>query len=94
MFSQTSSYCGQDAQLRLAEPSDLNLVCGEWSIGEVPELYSEEVEVVLPIKKIINHPYYTTNGPGDGYDISVYYVDDTKLKEDGVVKEGVLYPAC
>ena len=89
-----SSYCGAEAELRLAEPSDLSLVCGEWNIGEEPELYSQEVEVVLPIKKIINHPSYSTDGPGGGYDISVYFVDDTKLKEDGVVKEGVIYPVC
>ena len=50
--------------------------------------------MVLPIKKIINHPSYSTDGPGGGYDISVYFVDDTKLKEDGVVKEGVIYPVC
>ena len=91
---QSSSYCGPDAELRLAEASDLSLVCREWNIGEEPELYSQEVEVVLPIKKIINHPSYSSNGPGGGYSISVYFVDDTKLKEDGVVKEGLIYPAC
>ena len=94
VFSQTSSYCGQDAQLRLAEPSDLSLVCGEWSVGEEPELYSQEVEVVLPIQKIINHPSYSTAGPGEGYDIAVFHVDDTKLRVDGVVREGYIYPAC
>ena len=53
---QSSSYCGPYAELRLAEACDLSLVCGELNIGEEPELYSQEVEVVLPIKKIINHP--------------------------------------
>ena len=80
--------------MRLEEPHDLSLVCGEWNIGDVPEINSEEEEVVLPIKKIINHPNYSTNGPGEGYDIAVYWVDETKLKEDGVLKEGVLFPAC
>ena len=91
---QLSSYCGQNAELKLAEPSDLYLVCGEWNIGEIPEQYSPETEVLLPITKIINHPSYSTNGPVNGYDISVYHVDDTNLREEGVVKEGVLYPAC
>ena len=71
----------------------MTLVCGEWNIGEEPELSSEEEEVVLPINKFINHPSYK-DGPGEGYDISLYFVDDAKLKKQGVVKEGVLYPAC
>ena len=69
-------------------------MCGEWNIGQEPELYSQEEEVVLPITKIINHPSYSTTGPGEGYDIAVYYVDDTKLRVEGVVREGYIYPAC
>ena len=49
--------------------------------------------MVLPINKFINHPSYK-DGPGEGYDISLYFVGDAKLKKQGVVKEGVLYPAC
>ena len=69
-------------------------MCGEWNVGEQPELYSQEVEVVLAITEIINHPSYSTNGPGEGYDIAVFHVDDTKLRVDGVVREGYIYPAC
>ena len=51
--------------------------------------------MVLPITKIINHPCYSTTGPGEGYDIiAVYHVDDTKLRLEGVVREGYIYPAC
>ena len=50
--------------------------------------------MVLPITKIINHPSYSTTGPGEGYDIAVYHVDDTKLRVEGVVREGYIYPAC
>jgi hypothetical protein len=90
----TSSYCGSDGRLRLADPADLLVVCGVWSIGEEPELYSREDEVVLPVTKIINHPGYSPEfGPGEGNDIAVYHVDDTLLR-DGQVPEGTVLPAC
>ena len=77
----TSSYCGTDPLLRLASPGDLLLVSGEWNIGEEPEIWSREKEVVMPITKIIQHPSYTPeNGPGEGWDIAVYNVDDTNLR--------------
>ena len=70
-------------------------MCGEWNIGQEPEYYSQEMEVVLPIIKIINHPSYSTKGgPGQGFDIAVYHIDDTKLRREGVVREGYIYPAC
>ena len=43
---------------------------------------------MLPVRKIIIHPSYSRYGPGDGYDIVVLHVYDTKLKVDGVVREG------
>ena len=87
----TSSYCGTGAVLELAAPGDLLLVCGEWSVGEEPELYSREEEVVLPITKIIQHPSYTPEaGPGEGWDLAVYHVDDSRLKGVG----DTVLPAC
>ena len=88
----TSSYCGVDGRLGLAEATDLLVVCGEWSLGQEPELYSREREVVMPVTKLINHPRYSAEqGPGEGYDIAVYHVDDTRLRQG--VHEEVL-PAC
>ena len=80
--------------LTLAEPSDIQVVCGDWDIGSQPDVYSKEKEVVLPVTKITTHPSYSRYGPGDGYDIAVLHVDDTKLKVEGVVREGYIYPAC
>ena len=66
----------------MANPADLNIVCGEWNIDSQPELFSVENEVVLPVLKIINHHGYSEEeGPGAGNDIAVYYVDDTLLKQ-------------
>ena len=77
--------------LTLASPSDLQIVCGEHNIDVVPEAISLEVEVVLNVLKFTNHPKYSQeNGPINGYDISVYHVDDTELRAE----PGVIYPAC
>ena len=68
--------------LKLADESDLEIVCGEHNIGGLPEQISRETEVILKIERIINHPEYTKeNGPINGYDISVYLVDDAPLKQ-------------
>ena len=91
----SSSYCGTDGRLRMAEATDLLIVCGEWSTAEEPELYSREDEVVLAVTKITNHPKYSAEqGPGEGHDIAVYHVDDMKLRADGVVGERGVFPAC
>jgi hypothetical protein len=77
----------------LASPSDLQIVCGEHDIDDVPEAISLEVEVVLDVLEFSNHPKYSqTDGPIHGHDIAVYHVNDTELQ--GMVKPGFIYPAC
>ena len=102
---QSSSYCGRAPTLTLAEPSDLNIVCGEHSLTLQPEQLSEEEEIVLAIERIANHPSYTpgTNadkganlkGPYAGSDIAAYhltYAANKKLKD--AMKPKILWPAC
>ena len=71
------------------------IVCGEWDIGPVSENLSLENEVVLEVRKIINHPDFDVRkGLTNGADISVYFVDDSPLKLDGVIDKKKIYPAC
>jgi len=94
---KTSSYCRGDPIFTLAEPSDLQIVCGEYSVeSPEPEITSPETEVVLDILEIINHPDYKPNeepgvgGPIEGNDISVYKVQDSNFR----MTKGVVWPAC
>ena len=82
--------------MTLAYPSDLQIVCGEHNIGDIPEAISSETEVVLDVLKIINHPGYNqTKGPIYGFDIAVYHVNDTLLHvNDTLVHPSMIYPAC
>ena len=75
----------------------MQIVCGEFSLLKEPERFSEENEVVLEIRKIINHELYDPGQPGKerrgpyrGGDIAVYKVDGSKL----ALKKKELYPAC
>ena len=79
--------------MTLASPSDLQIVCGEHNIDDVPEAISLEVEVVLDVLRFSNHPKYSPKkGPIFGHDISVYHVNDTELQN--MVEPGSIYPAC
>ena len=76
--SSSSSYCTENAQLTKAEPDEMQIVCGEFSLLKEPEMFSEENEVVLEIRKIINHEQYDPGqprkeprGPYRGGDIAV-----------------------
>ena len=102
---QRSSYCGREPKLRPAEPSELNIVCSEYSLAIEPEQVSREKELVLKIWKIINFPGYQqgTNkdrgenlkGPYAGGDIAVYKItSESKKKAKKSMKEGPLTPAC
>ena len=92
---QTSSFCGIKPELTEADPRDLQIVCGEHNIGDIPEEISREIEVVLDVLKITNHPKYNqTKGPIYGYDIAVYHVNDTRLKETDRIDPSKVYPAC
>ena len=74
---------------------DVQIVCGEWDIGPIGERLSVEREVVLEVTNYTNHPDFDIRrGVIAGGDISVYFVDDEPLKEEGVLTKGRLYPAC
>ena len=91
--------------MRLAEPSELNIVCSEYSLAIQPEQVSEEDEVVLQIRKITNHPRYQQGTPKDtgenrkgpyaGGDIAVYHITtESKIKARKGMQEGSMAPAC
>ena len=41
---------------------DVEVICGEWEIGNIPQQQSgEEYNVVLPIEKIRRHPNFEIN---------------------------------
>ena len=77
-------------------------VCQVYNVGPVPESETDEEELILTVTRIANHPRYQsgqeeeeeteifTDGPYRGHDISVYHVNDDKLR----LKEGKLWPAC
>jgi len=89
-----NSYCGPNPSLQLANPEDLNIVCGEWDTGTVAERFTPEEEVVLTVLEFKNHPLFNVvKGPVGGHDLSVYFVDDKPLR-NGAVQKGKLYPAC
>ena len=102
---QRSSYCGREPRLHPAEPSELNIVCSEYSLAIQPEQVSVEKEVVLEIRKITNYPGYQqgTNedtgenlkGPYAGGDIAVYHITpESKEKAKRAMEGGTLSPAC
>ena len=73
----------------------LQIVCGAYSNGEVPELLSEAEEVVLNVVSFSNHQQYDpTKGPINGYDIAVYKVDDQPLRASGIVSKTTIWPIC
>ena len=102
---QRSSYCGKEPRLHPAEPSEVNIVCSEYSLAIQPEQVSVEKEVVLKIRKITNFPGYQqgTNedtgenlkGPYAGGDIAVYHITSkSKEKAKRAMEGGTLSPAC
>ena len=88
-----------------AEPSDLTIVCNEYSLLIQPEANSEEEEVVLYLDRITNHPSYSPGTPADtganmkgpyaGGDIAVYHLkSDSKQKLKAAMRKKKLWPAC
>ncbi|XP_023338751.1 uncharacterized protein LOC111709340 [Eurytemora carolleeae] len=83
-----------------ADPIDLQIVCGEFSLELAPETYSKENERVLQIEKITNHPKYLLGYPALGFDIAVYHVKNPQelraLNSDNVdpIANKTIYPAC
>ena len=91
--------------LKAAEPSDMLIVCSEYSLQIKPESTSVEEEVVLFLDRITNFPGYTTGteedtganlkGPYAGGDIAVYHLTRESLALlKSRMSPGRLWPAC
>ena len=102
---QRSSYCGYNPRLHPAKPSEMNIVCSEYSLAIQPEQVSPEKELVLNIEQIKNFPGYqqgtdedtgeNLKGPYVGGDIAVYHItSESKKKAKGRMKDNALSPAC
>lgn len=99
-----SPYCIGRPIFTLAEPDDLEIICGEFSTDVEIIEDSEEPEQVFRIKKIINHPRYQPNragiaqgGPIEGHDISVYHVETNfklGMTVDGETTQDKIWPIC
>ena len=82
----------------------MQIVCGEQSLAEEPETFSNETEVVLEILNIVIHNDYSPGepngerkGPYLGNDIAVYKVNDTRFYDENgksILRRKELYPAC
>ena len=91
--------------LKEAGPSDMLIVCSEYSLQIKPESSSVEDEVVLFLDRITNFPGYTTGteedkganlkGPYAGGDIAVYHLTQKSLELlKAKMTPGKLWPAC
>ena len=91
--------------LRAADPSDMLIVCSEYSLQIKPESSSAEEEVVLFLDRITNFPGYTTGtiedtgsnlkGPYAGGDIAVFHLTQKSLELlKTKMSPGKLWPAC
>ena len=91
--------------LKEAGPSDMLIVCSEYSLQIKPESSSAEEEVVLFLDRITNFPGYTTGteedkganlkGPYAGGDIAVYHLTQKSLELlKAKMTPGKLWPAC
>jgi len=89
-----SPHCSADAKSYLAKPEDLVIICGEESTQTESFFFSQEKETILPVKEIINHPWFQPDNLREGYDIAVYIVDDTNLKNGTFFNRNNIWPAC
>merc|ERR1711892_249627 len=76
--------CGNDPKVKEMEPTDAEILCGEWETGPTPPSLSDEKEnIVLPILDIKRHPKFDTKiGPIAGNDIAVFKVDDKIIRNN------------
>merc|ERR1711892_631318 len=76
--------CGNDPKVKEMEPTDAEILCGEWETGPTPPSLSDEKEnIVLPILDIKRHPKFDTKiGPIAGNDIAVFKIDDKKIRNN------------
>ena len=88
-----------------AEPSDMTIVCNEYSLMIKPEKDSVEEEVVLYLDRVTNYPGYSPGTPADtgadmkgpyaGGDIAVYHLkSESKKRLKDAMSKKKLWPAC
>ena len=58
-------YCCRKADLQESKPTDLTIVCNEYSIMIKPMNISIEEEVVFHLDRVTNHPSYNPGTPAD-----------------------------
>jgi len=90
---ETSSFCPPSTVMDIAKPEEIIIVCDKNSLERVPEVNTEELEVVLKVKKVVNHPKYKRGKPIDGYDIAVYHVEPNEILKVQMRRK-VILPAC
>ena len=60
--SDDTNRCGDSPVVREMTGADVEVICGEWEIGDIPPDESgEEYNAVLPIEKITRHPNFEIN---------------------------------
>ncbi len=94
---QDSDFCGQNPNYQVADPRDFQIACNLVIQEPFPQGKSKLNTKILNIKEIRIHPGYIPlqnnnqkGGPTDGYDISVYIVDDTNF----TMNQNFTWPAC
>ncbi len=92
-----SSFCGLNPTYQKADPLDLQIACNVPLQEPLPLGLSSLNTTIFTIKEIRIHPEYTPlnndsqeGGPKDGYDISVYIVDDRNF----TMNSSFIWPAC
>ena len=95
----TNDFCGQNSTLQLATSQDLQIVCNTRTLEFLPDGAGYPNVTILRIKEIRNHPNYLplnkeyqNGGPIDGYDVSVYFVDDGSFADR--LNKSSIWPAC
>jgi hypothetical protein len=84
-------FCGQNSSLQMAAPQDLQIVCNLRSQELIPQGLGFPDAVVIDVLEVRVHPSYQfyqqggggdllNEGPINGGDISVYIVDESRLK--------------
>ena len=60
--SDDTNMCGRNPLVVEMTGDDVEVICGEWEIGNIPrEESGEEYNVILPVGEIRRHPNFTIN---------------------------------
>ena len=80
-----SPFCTGTPIFTLAEPGDVDIVCGEYNTGVEIHSLSFELEKVFNVKRIINHPNYQPNRVDEHW---MMMMMKTKIFKDGIGQGG------